>query len=363
MIKIIDRHIITQFMSVFFGAFVVMVFFYEMVSFIDMSGYFYKHGAPLGVIFRYLVFRIPMALFHVTPICVLLAVTLTMATMSRFSEVTAMKAAGLSLLRIAAPMIAAATGISVLAFMDSEYVFHLAAKETTRIYYEEVKHEQRKLSFQKTHVWYMANDGAIWNIGAIDDPPTTMRDVAIYRFDPATGRIVSRITAASAKSSESGWTLKTCVQTSFDLEGGFSEKKTPFMEFPKEAIPVEDLQKERLDPEEMNLAELSTYIAGMRAKGYEATTYVADYYGKIAFPFISFVMPFIAVPLGARSSRSGGFLFGIMVSVLIGVTFWFMFSMGLAFARAGRLPPFFGAFGAHFAFMMAGLYMLTTDRQ
>jgi len=362
MVKVIDRYIISEFMSAFLGAFAVMVVFYEMVSFIDMAGYFFKHAAPLDVIFRYLLFRIPMALFHVTPICVLLAATLTMASMSRFSEVTALKAAGMSLLRIAAPMIAAAAAISALAFMDSEYVFHLAAKETTRIYYEEVKKQTRKTAFQSSHIWYMADDGAIWNIGAMDYVKMTMLDVSLFAFDPQ-GQMTSRVTAASARYNGSGWTLKSLVKITFDGKGGFTGENVASMEFPKEAIPVEDLKKERLDPEEMNLAEISRYIGDTRAKGYDATSYVAEYYGKIAFPFISLIMPFIAVPLGARSSRSGGFLFGIMVSVVIGVTFWFLFSMGLAFGRAGRLPPFLAAFGAHFAFLMAGLYMLTTRRQ
>ncbi|MDH4183600.1 MAG: LPS export ABC transporter permease LptG [Nitrospinota bacterium] len=363
MLKVLDRYIMTEFMTIFFGSFVVMVVFYEMVSFIDMAGYFFKHHAPLNVIFRYLFFRIPMAFFHVTPICVLLAATLSMAGMSKFSEIVAMKAAGISLLRIALPMIITAGGISAVAFMDSEYIFHLAAKETTRIYIQEVKKETRKAVFQSSKVWYRADDGSLWNIGALDLVKMSMRDISVYRFDPETNRISSRIVALSAGHNAKGWILKNCVQVLFDKDGGFTEHSISQMEVPDKAIPINDLVKEQLDPEEMNLEEISQYIADTRSKGYDATRYVAEYYGKIAFPLISFIMPFIAVPLGARSSRSGGFLFGIMISVLIGVGFWFTFSMGLSLGRAGRLPPFFSAFAAHFVFMMAGLYMLTTNRQ
>ncbi|MDH5510724.1 MAG: LptF/LptG family permease, partial [Nitrospinota bacterium] len=62
MIKVLDRYILKEFLTIFGGAMAVMVVFYEMVSFIDMAGYFFKFGATLDVIFRYLLFRIPMAL-------------------------------------------------------------------------------------------------------------------------------------------------------------------------------------------------------------------------------------------------------------------------------------------------------------
>jgi len=363
MIKVLDRYILKEFLTIFGGAMVVMVVFYEMVSFIDMAGYFFKFGATLDVIFRYLVFRIPMAFFHVTPVCVLLAATLTMAGMSRFSEIVAMKAAGISLFRICAPIIAASGVISVVAFLDSEYVFHLAVKETTRIYYEEVKKQQRKSVFQRSKVWYKSDDGSVWNIGAVDMDKKTMTDISIFGFDEGSGRIVARVIAASASYSEEGWILRDCVEVRFDGNQGFSEEHIKTMVAPHRAIPLEDLKKTQMDPEEMNMAEISEFIGDMRTKGYDATRYEAEFYGKIAFPFISFIMPFIAVPLSVRSSRSGGFLVGVMIAVLIGITFWFMFSMGLAFGKSGRIPPFLSAFGAHMVFMMAGTYMLTTNRQ
>ena len=363
MVKVLDRYILREFLTTFAYSMAVMVVFYEMVSFIDMAGYFFKFGATLEVIFRYLLFRVPMALFHVTPICVLLASTLTMAGMSRFSEVVAMKAAGISLLRICAPILVASGVISVLALLDSEYVFHLAAKETTRIYYDEVKKQERKSVFQRSNVWYRSDDGSVWNIGFVDLDNKTMSDVSIYGFDPDTGQIIARVIAETARYSKDGWVLKKCVEVKFDKDGGFTEEHIKTMVAPIQAIPLEDLKKTQMDPEEMNLEEILEFIQDMKQKGYDATRYEAEYYGKIAFPFIAFIMPFIALPLSTRSARSGGFLFGIMVAVLIGISFWFLFSMGLAFGKSGRIPPFLSAFGAHITFLMAGFYMLTTSRQ
>lgn len=181
--KILDRYILAEFFRIFFLSLATLTVFYEMVVFLDMVGYFVKFGASTDEIARYMTFKIPMAIFHLTPICVLLAALLTSATLSRYAELTAMKGAGRSTLRIAAPILIASAAISGLMFLDSEYLFPMAARETNRIYIEEIKGQERKTLFSKEGFWYTSDDGAIWNIGHIDLANRKMSDLSIFRFD------------------------------------------------------------------------------------------------------------------------------------------------------------------------------------
>ncbi|HEB71125.1 MAG TPA: LPS export ABC transporter permease LptG [Nitrospirae bacterium] len=358
-----DKYILTEFFRIFMLSLIVMVSFYEMVTFIDMSGYFFKFKATFDMMSRYMIFKMPMALFHVTPICVLLASVLTISDMSRNSELIAMKSVGMSMARIALPIIVAAGGISFVSFIDSEYLFTIAAKETNRIYYEEIKHQKRKGLFSQDKFWYMADDGSIWNIGLMDIKNKTIKDVGVFRFDKSGSKIVKRVTADSGKLVDGSWILENYVERDFTSGGQFTERVWPRRSLPEDSIKFDDLNKVKLNPEEMNLAQIQKYIENIKSKGYDATRYVAEMHAKIGFPLITLVMPLLAIPLGARSSRSGGILIGIGVSVVIGVTFWFTFSMGLAFGKAGRLPPYLSVYGAHVLFAMTGLYMLFTDRQ
>lgn len=358
-----DRYILTEFFRIFMLSLIVMVSFYEMVTFIDMAGYFFKFKATFDMMARYMIFKMPMALFHVTPICVLLASVLTISDMSRNSELIAMKSAGMSMARISLPLIMAAGVISFLSFLDSEYLFHLAAKETNRIYYEEVRKQKRKGLFSQDKFWYKADDGSVWNIGLMDIENKTLKDVGIFRFDKSGTKIVKRVTADEGRLVGGFWVLKDYVERDFTGKGQFIERAWAQRSLPEDSIQFDDLNKVKLNPEEMNRAQIKKYIENIRSKGYDATKYVAEMHAKIGFPLISLVMPLLAIPLGARSSRSGGILIGIGISVVIGVTFWFTFSMGLAFGKAGRLPPYLSVYGAHVLFSMAGLYMMFTDRQ
>lgn len=358
----LDRYILREFFRIFLLSLLAMMAFYEMVTFIDMAGYFFKFKAPPTVIGRYMLYKIPMALFHVTPICVLLASVLTMAQFSRTSELVAMKVAGMGLWRVAAPVIAASGAVSGLAFLDSEYLFHLAARETNRILYEEIKHQERNTVFSRDRFWYMADDGAIWYLGAVDLKGRRLRDVSIFATN-GDGSVRARYTADGAELVNNQWVFTNLTQRKFAASGRFTEQRWDKAPLDGRLVALEDLGRARLDPEEMNLEQIREYIRDIRAKGYDTAVYVADMHAKIAFPLITLVMPLLAIPLGARSSRSGGMLAGIVVAVVIGVTFWFMFSMSVAFGRAGRLPPEVAAYGAHVVFGLTGLWMLVTDRR
>ena len=361
--KIIDRYVLKEFFRIFIMSMIVMIAFYEMVTFIDKAGYFFKFKATFDMMARYLLFKIPMGLFHVTPICVLLASVLTIGGLSRNSELVAMKSTGMSMLRIAMPIILAGTAISAFSFANSEYLFPMTARETKRIYYDEIKKQTRNTLFSKDRFWYKADDGSIWNVGQIDTTSKTLRDLSIFRFNNDNSKIIKRVSASQGAVVNGEWIFKDYVELTFSASGGFDRRRWDKRSFPAGMVPTEDLTQVKLDPEEMNLKQMRTYIKDIKAKGYDATQYVVDVHGKIGFPLISFVMPFLAIPLGARSSRSGGALIGIGVAVVIGVVFWFSFSMGLSFSRAERLPALLGAYGAHCAFLMVGLYMLLTDRQ
>jgi len=250
-----------------------------------------------------------------------------------------------------------------LAFLDSEYLFPLAAKETNRIYIEEIKEQTRNSLFTKDRFWYKSDDGAIWNIGHVNIDKRTLSRLAFFRFDADHRRIVSRVTADEGRIEGENWVFANYVERTFATGGAFAEERWDVKRTPLSLIASDDFAKVALDPEEMNLAQMSAYIRDLKTKGYDTTRYQAEKHAKIAFPLISLVMPLIAFPLGIRSSRAGGALVGIGVALAIGAAFWFMFSMGVAFGRAGRLPSEFSAYAPHALFASLGLYLLLSKRQ
>ncbi|VAX25093.1 hypothetical protein MNBD_NITROSPINAE02-864 [hydrothermal vent metagenome] len=360
--RIIDKYVLQQFFKLFFLSLAGMVMFYEMAVFLDMVGAFAKFHSTLDESIRFMLFKIPVAVFHVTPLCVLQAALLTTLSMSRYSEIVAIKAAGKSIFSVAAPLIAGGAIIAIFSFFNSEYVIHLTEKETNRIYYDEIKEQPRKSLFSKDKFWYTADDGSIWNVEHIDTANNRLSNMSIFRFDKEERRLTSRITASEGLLVGDKWILKDFVKRTFPSKGQFNEERLAEKAVPASSIPSEDLNKVKLYPEEMNLNQIREYIRSIRSKGYDATKYTVDMHAKIGFPLISLVMPLIAIPMGLRSGRAGGMFAGVGLALLIGALFWFTFSMGVAFGHAGRLPPALAAYGAHMIFGALGLLFLMSDK-
>ncbi len=361
--KTIDKYILTEFLRIFIFSMVILIVFYEMVLFFDNVGYFIKHKATFDEISRFQLFKAPTAVFHVTPICVLMSALLVIVSMSRYSEIVVIQSSGISLLRIAAPLLVAGAAISFISFLNSDYLVYIAESEAKRVYYDEIKEQPRKSLFSTDRFWYKGDDGSIWNIGHIDIKNEKLRDLSIFYFDKDRARITKRVSADSGALVNGKWVLTNYVERVFDENGNFEESRLKTRSFPEDIIPSEDLQKVKLHPEEMNLVQMRGYIKNLRAKGYDATRYTVDMYAKVGFPLISFVMPLIAIPMGLRSSRAGGAMIGVGVAIVIASLFWFMQSMGVALGHAGVLPPLLAAYGVHVLFGSLGLYMLISNRQ
>ncbi|VAX22012.1 hypothetical protein MNBD_NITROSPINAE01-701 [hydrothermal vent metagenome] len=360
--QIIDKYILAEFFRIFFLAMITLIVFYEMVLFFDTAGYFIKHKSTFDEISRFMLFKIPTAFFHVTPISTLMAAVLTTVSLARHNEIVALKTSGVSMLRIALPMIVAGGVISVVSFVNNEYFVYLSAKEAKRIYYDEIKEQPRKSLFSRDRFWYKADDGSIWNIGHIGEHATSIKDLSIFYFDKAGTKIVKRVNAKEGELMGDEWLLKGFVERDFFADGTFEEHSYSAHVLPAEAVPSADLDKVKLYPEEMNLVEMREYVRDIRSKGYDATKYVVEMYAKISFPLISLVITLVAIPMGTRSSRAGGALIGVGVAVVTAGVFWFTFSLALAFGHAGRIPPLVAAYGTHFLFGGMGLSALVYGR-
>ncbi len=65
----------------------------------------------------------------------------------------------------------------------------------------------------------------------------------------------------------------------------------------------------------------------------------------------------VGVPLGISSKR-GGKSTGFVLTILLVFVYYFMSSVGVAFAQSGKLSPFLGVWGPNLIFAAAGALLL-----
>ena len=359
--RIFHRYVIREFLKFFSLCLSSLTFIYIVVLFFQKMNIFIKYQAPLYLIFEYIPYKIPEVTFEWTlPYAVLLATLLTLGTLSRHSEITAMKAGGVSLYRITFPLHFIALLISLCSFLGNEYLVPYSNQKTQYLLDVKVRKESRSGFFKDYKIWYRS-DHRIFNIQLLDPQKKILKGLTIYEFDNDF-RCTQRIEAREARWFNGKWRFYDGTIRNFDENT--PTRVSPFneLEFPLQEN-WESFERIERESHEMNYTELRTYIQRIQSAGYDATRYLVDLYSKYSYPLLNLIMVLIGIPFALRTGRSGGVALSIGISVMIGFAYGVTFYVFLSFGQSGILSPFLSSWIPTFLFGLAGIFALMSVKQ
>ena len=360
--SILERYVLKQFLRMALLCQTGAITLFLIAEFIERIDDFIEDNATPADGALYFLYKIPHLVFLSVPLTVLLASTFTLILFSRENEVLAMRAGGLSLYRIIAPILIASLGIGFLTFGANEYIVPLANERVEYVWRVKIKKTGLQTHSQRGKIWRRSKDGAIWRITHYDPSSKTMRGVTLFRMD-ARNRMKQRIDAAEAvwRLGEKHWEFRKGFIHDFADEGIIKQQTFQRKVFALEETPA-DFEKTGANPETMNYRELGRYIEDLRNRGVNTTRYAVDMWAKISAPFICFVLAVVGAPFSLRSSRSGGAALGVATAIAIGAVYLVLFHASLSFGHAGRLPPVLAAWGPNAIFLAGGAYLLASIR-
>ena len=359
--RLLSRYILNEFLKIFFLILVIMISLFLVIHFFETIDEFIIQHSTVADCVKYFIFKIPWITFWMVPPSVLLSTVIVTSIFSRNNELTAMKACGISLIRMFIPVLATALVLTLFTIIFNEYIIPFTTEKANHILYVKVRKQVPKGIFKRDRIWFHSGDGSIWNIQLFDPDTNTLKGVSIYRYSEGM-MIRERIDATLVTWIDGKWHFSDGVIRTFYKDGTFSTDYFKEKDIKLRGTP-EDLKEVQKRPEEMSLREIYRYVKKIRREGFDDTRYTVDMHQKLSYPFISLVMTLIGIPLSLRSSRSGGMTFCIGLSIVIGFSFYFIFSMGISLGYNGGLPPLLAAWGANLIFITIGLYLLLTVRQ
>jgi lipopolysaccharide export system permease protein len=357
----LHRYVTREFLKIFGLSLSSLTVIYVVVLFFQKMNLFSQYHAPFHLIFAYLLYKIPEVIFQWTlPYAILLATLLTLSTFSRNSEITAMKAGGISVYLITFPLLIIALIISFFSFLGNEYLVPVTYQKTRYLLDVKVRKEKPASFFKNYKIWYRS-DHRILNIQLLDPHNKVLSGFTLYQFDDHF-QCVKRVDAREVKWVGGEWWFYDGTVRDFQTNG--STQVTPFdeMEF-NLGENWDSLRRIGRNSEEMSYGELWTYIQKIQASGYDATRYRVDLYSKLSTPFLSFIMVLIGIPFALKTSRSGGVALSIGSSVMIGFVYGVIFYVFLSFGKSGVLSPFLACWIPTVLFGLAGIFTLMSVRQ
>jgi LPS export ABC transporter permease LptG/LPS export ABC transporter permease LptF len=353
--NILDRYVLREFLKVLALVLISTAALFVIVDYTDLSGDIRQNHIPFHTVFAYYRFTIFQILNWTLPISVLVATLVTFGIFSKSNEVTAFKSSGMSLYRVALPVMAIAGVISVLAYLMLDYVLPYSNRRVDELR-NRIKGKKAVLAQNQQKLWFLGKGRYIINFLSYDRNAQQLSQVQVFEFHPVKFRVTRRVYADRAKWDGEGWVFEKGWMRSFADDGSTTDSPIvrPLRLFYPER--PEDFATEVKSPDQMTFAQLRRYIDTINRSGYAAEELTVKLYEKTSWPFISMIMAIIALPFAFRIGRRGA-LYGVGIALVLGIFYWMVFAIFTKFGEVGNLPPPLAAWSANILFAIAGVYL------
>jgi len=355
--NLLDRYIVRLFSWVFLLVVLSGVSLFIIFDLSENIDEILKNKVGTGLVLSYYKYLSLQMFYEIAPIVVLVTTLMTFSLLARTNEITACKALGMSLYRVSLPALATALLITFFCgYLESSVLpasNEKVAKLKDRIHGRETPRTYRRADRQ----WLFGQGRYIYNYIHYDPQQASLQRLQVFDFDEQ-HRLTRRLYTESARYIGDAWVFTNGWARSFkgvDVTGYMRFQEPKIVRYPETP---DYFDSEIRPPEQMRYGELKDYIRELKESGQAVPELQVHLYNKIALPVASLIMALVALPFAFRLGRQGA-LYGIGISIVLGITFMAFFAFFSKLGEAGALPPAAAVWspGALFALLSGYLFL------
>jgi LPS export ABC transporter permease LptG/LPS export ABC transporter permease LptF len=364
-LSLLDRYVATSYLRSFAVAFVALIGLFYVAAFLDHSDKVFKGQATWPQLLQFFLYQTPEYIYYVIPLSVLLATLVTIGLLTKNSELVVMKACGISLYRVALPLLLCAVAAGGVLFALEQTIL---GPWTRKAY--AIRHVMRGFSPQTFDVlerrWLVGTNGDIYHYTYFDPRQQQLAQMSVYQFDGRMERLQRRVFAeralylharsgrADAWHAEQGWVREFAPD-------GETNRFEPFAESTISLEPPSYFATQEPEPRYMSYSQLKSYVQRLRASGFDVIEQQVALARKVAFPFVTLIMTLIAVPFAVTTGRRGA-MYGIGIGIVLALGYWVAISVFAALGSGGLVAPALAAWAPNLLFGAGAAYLLLTVR-
>lgn len=353
----LPSYLIRSFLSKMVAVFISLVVIFVVVDYIGNLKLF--EVATFSEIVLYYWYYLAWFIGIIAPIGILLASMFAMSSLALHSELTAIKAAGISVRRLTLPMLFLGLCLSVITFYFGEKFLPQAndnrkqLQEEFRAGRREARGFSRKSAFKglKRDFYYFGNKKTAYRFQEFRVEPQQAKEVRREKFFK--NKIIERIEAeklfynGNRKWSFINGQIKTFKNISFSMTTFDTLADIILTATPEEMV----ARIKSIDC--MSYWELKNLLEKAKGRGEKISIYQADLHFKIALPFMNFIVILIGLSITARAGRRGGTVsFGIGLGLVF--TYWILSQFILALGKNETISPALAAWAGNIFFFIIG---------
>ena len=365
LVQILDTYILAGFLFYFVLLLASFVLMYQFYQFFTLLSDMIKNNIPMSHMLSYHFFLTPRLIYELAPMAVLAAVLVVFGLMAKNNEVTAFKACGISLYRLAAPVLIGGLFLSGSLFAFDYYWLPAADRRQDQLY-SEIKNKAPQTYLRADHKWVYGLHDRVYYYKYFLPDELAMTGVNVYEIDPVHFRLTKHISAEKARwePSLNKWVFENGWSRDFngDKVGAFDPFSGGTRTFNELEEKPDYFMKEKTQPLQMNFYELEAEIADLKQSGFVDTVGLqVQLQKKFAAPLSALILAIVSVPFAFKSGNRGA-MAGVGISFLILLAFR---SADRVFEQVGdlnQLSPAMAAWSPDLIFSLVGLYFVARMR-
>ncbi len=352
--KKIDKYIGKTVLAGILIVLLVLVGLFTFFSFIDEVDQIGKQRYGLWQAIQYVTLEIPRHIYEVFPSAALLGSLLGLGLLANNSELTVMRAAGISIVRIAVSVLKVGLVLTFVAMLIGETLAPMSGQYADSMRsIAKSESENQQVGFSRYGFW--ARDGNDFiNIYTIY-PDGKFGSITLYEFD-AHQHLHAITYARTAYYQDDEWLLNNVEKTYIEP----TQARREYLESTTwDAVLNPDLIKiVKIRPQKLSILGLYKYIKYLQQNGRRTAQYELALWTRLTYPLVGITMIFLAIPFVFGSLRSVSVGQRVLVGALLGVGFH-MFNqatgnLGLVYG----IPPILSALLPPIFFLTMGFFLV-----
>ncbi len=359
--RILRDHILKEFFGVFMSCLLSLLFVFLLGrGLVQMADLVLNKNVDFFLILKILFYSFPFILIFIIPMSVLLAALVTFRKLSMDNEIMAMRASGISVLKIIKPLLAGVFLLCLFSFILSDRIASASHFSYRRVLTQIGMESPEAALEEGTFIKKFKN----FVIFIYEIDKNKLKGIRIYQ--PQEGKPTRTIIAQKGElisiPERNVIKLKLIQGTSDEPDpkdpAKFYKLNFKTYDLPLNITGLREPEKLGKKPKDMSVKELRNEIKQLGEEGIQATYPLStEIHNKIALALSSLPLLLIGAPLGITTRRSEKSIgFGISLGLM--TLYWLLLIGGNAIAQKGIAPPFLALQFSNLLIGCLGIYFL-----
>jgi len=314
-----------------------------------------KDNVTIWMLINLALLRLPNLMMTLLPFVALFGGMLTFFRMSRTSELTVIRAAGISAWKFLLPSLCLALGIGGFTLAVINPIASAMEAKATQLEATHLKNRSSFLYLTSNNLWLRQVDDnglSVIHARGATNQGVDLSEVIIFQYD-LSEQFTRRIEASRAYLRPGYWELFDVLMTSPEQAAVRRDKMAL-----QTGLTVAQIQESFAPPRTLSFWELPKFIKTLEDAGFSALNHRIYWHSLIASPILLVAMVLVAATFSLRTTRRGGGSILVMAGITTGFVFYFFTDIIRALGMSGNVPVMLAAWTPALAITLLGISMM-----